>query len=94
MDYTISLQAVFWVGAGVLTVAGLLSMILKPFQKLSDHETRLTNLESKADERKAIDQYTTKALNAIVNHMIDGNGVDELKAVRNEYQNSIIEHHL
>ena len=91
MDYAISLQAVFWIGAGILTVVGVVSLIMKPFKKLDDHESRITSLESKADERRAIDQYTTKALNAIVNYMIDDTGGKEiLKDVRNDYQNSII----
>lgn len=91
MDYAISLQAVFWIGAGILTLVGVISLIMKPFKKLDDHESRITSLESKADERRAIDQYTTKALNAIVNYMIDDTGGKEiLKDVRNDYQNSII----
>lgn len=91
MDYTISLQAVFWLGAGILTVVGIVSLAMKPFKKISDHETRITQLESRADERRAVDQYTTKALNAIVNYMIDDTGgKDILKDVRNDYQNSII----
>lgn len=91
MDYAISLQAVFWIGAGILTIVGVVSLIMKPFKKLDDHESRITSLESKTDERHAIDQYTTKALNAIVNYMIDDTGGKEiLKDVRKDYQNSII----
>lgn len=91
MDYTISLQTVFWLCAGIAGVCGVVAIAHKPFVKLNDHETRISSLESKADERRAIDQYTTRALNAIVNHMIDGNGLDELKDVRREYQNSLID---
>lgn len=91
MDYTISLQTVFWLCAGIAGVCGVVAIARKPFVKLNDHETRISSLESKADERRAIDAYTTKALNAIVNHMIDGNGIDELKDVRREYQNSLID---
>lgn len=91
MDYTISLQTVFWLCAGVAGVCGVVAIARKPFVKLDDHESRITSLESKADERRAIDQYTTKALNAIVNYMIDDTGGKEiLKDVRNDYQNSII----
>lgn len=91
MDYTISLQTVFWLCAGIAGVCAVVVIARKPFVKLNDHETRISSLESKADERRAIDQYTTRALNAIVNHMIDGNGLDELKDVRREYQNSLID---
>ena len=49
-------------------------------------------LESQHEERKVTDRYTTRALNAIVNHLIDGNGTDKLREVRDEYQNEIINH--
>lgn len=90
MDYTISLQSVFWLGAGILTLVGIVSLAMKPFKKIDEHEQRISSLESKADERRVIDQYTTRALNAIVNHMIDGNGIEELKDVRKDYQDSLI----
>ena len=90
-DFSISVQLIFWLGAGILTIAGVISLLLKPFKKIDNHETRITQLESRADERKVVDIYTTKALNAIVNYMIDGNGsTDKLIDVRNDYQNSII----
>ena len=34
-----------------------------------------------------------KSMNAIINHMIDGNNTEELKRVRDEYQSEIIKHH-
>ena len=92
-DITISLSQVIWLCGGVLGVAAFVSWIMKPFKKIDDHETRIKVLEETADERKQTDQFMMKSLNAIVNHMIDGNGIDQLKQVRDEYQNEIISHH-
>ncbi len=92
-DITISLAQVIWLAGGVMGVAAFVSWIMKPFRKIDDHETRIKVLEETADERKQTDQFMMKSLNAIVNHMIDGNGIDQLKQVRDEYQNEIISHH-
>ena len=92
-DITISLSQVIWLCGGILGVAAFVSWIMKPFKKIDDHETRIKVLEETADERKQTDQFMMKSLNAIVNHMIDGNGIDQLKQVRDEYQNEIIRYH-
>ena len=92
-DITISLAQVIWLCGGILGIVAFVSWIMKPFKKLDDHERRIGDLESTAEERKHTDQFMMKSLNAIVNHMIDGNGVEQLKQVRDEYQNEIIKHH-
>lgn len=92
-DITISLSQVIWICGGILGIAAFVSWIMKPFKKIDDHETRIKVLEDSVDERKQTDQFMMKSLNAIVNHMIDGNGIDQLKQVRDEYQNEIIRHH-
>ncbi len=91
-DVVISLSQLLWLLGGVLTIGAVVKWIIVPFKKLDDHETRIKVLESQHEERKVTDRYTTKALNAIVNHLIDGNGTDKLREVRDEYQNEIINH--
>lgn len=89
-DVTFSLAQVIWLCGGLMAIVACIGWLMKPINKLNDHETRIKALEQQEAERKATDRYTTKALNAIVNHMIDGNGVDKLREVRDEYQNEII----
>ena len=89
-DVTFSLAQVIWLCGGVMAILAVIKWLMTPIKKLDDHETRIKALEQQEAERKATDRYTTKALNAIVNHMIDGNGVDKLREVRDEYQNEII----
>ena len=91
-DITISLSQLIWLAGGIMAVVAFITWAMKPIKKLDDHETRITQLEQDSEERKATDRYTTKALNAIVNHMIDGNGVEKLREVRDEYQSEIISH--
>lgn len=89
-DVTFSLAQVIWLCGGIMAIVAFIGWLMKPIKKLDDHEQRIKTLEQQEQERKATDRYTTKALNAIVNHMIDGNGVDKLREVRDEYQNEII----
>lgn len=91
-DITISFSQLLWVIGGITAIAAFLKWAMTPFKTITDHESRIKVLEKAEAERKATDRYTTKALNAIVNHMIDGNGVDKLREVRDEYQDSIINH--
>lgn len=92
-DVTISLAQTLWLIGGITAIAAFVSWLMKPFKKLEDHESRIGVLEKTADERKQTDLFMMKSMNAIVNHMIDGNGVEQLKQVRDEYQNEIIKHH-
>ena len=91
-DINFSLAQLLWIVGGITALAAFFKWCTTPFKKLDDHEHRITLLEQNEADRKATDRYTTKALNAIVNHMIDGNGIDKLKEVRDEYQNEIINH--
>lgn len=79
--------------AALATVYGAYLIVKKPFDKLDDHERRIKHIENLTAERTATDRLTLKSLNAIINHMIDGNGLERMKSVRDELQNSIIERH-
>lgn len=92
-DVTISLAQVIWLCGGILGIAAFVNWLMKPIKKIDDHEKRIGVLESTADERKKTDQFMMKSMNAIINHMIDGDNTDELRRVRDEYQNEIIRHH-
>lgn len=91
-DVTFSLSQLLWLIGGVTAIGAFIKWISTPFKQIENHENRIAVLEHAEADRKATDRYTTKALNAIVNHMIDGNGVDKLREVRDEYQNEIINH--
>jgi hypothetical protein len=92
-DVTISLAQTVWILGGISAIWAFFKWALTPMKKIDDHERRINALEDSRAERKQTDQYMMSALNALVNHMIDGNGIDELKKVRNDYQEQIIRHH-
>jgi hypothetical protein len=92
-DINISLAQTVWILGGISAIWAFLKWALTPLKKVEDHEKRISVLEQSTDERRRTDQFMMKSMNAIVNHLIDGNGVDQLKRVRDEYQNEIIKHH-
>lgn len=97
MDYTISLASLFWITAGLGSLLALYLKIREPIAKrirqIDSHEERLQKLEDHIEERQSTDILVLKSLNAIVNHMIDGESRDKLMEVRNDLQKDIIEKH-
>lgn len=92
-DVTISLSTVIWLAGGLMGIVACIRWLMTPIKKLDDHERRIGDLEETVEQRKETDMFIMKALNAICNHMVDGNGIEQLKQVRDEYQNEIIKHH-
>lgn len=92
-DITFSFSQLVWLVGGLTAIGAFIKWAMSPVHRLDDHERRINALEESRVERKQTDQYMMSALNALVNHMIDGNGIDELKKVRNDYQEQIIRHH-
>ena len=93
MDINISVAYLLWIIGGITAAIAFGKMAMKPFNEIDDHERRITKLEKGRDERTETDRLILKCLNALINHSIDGNDVDDLKAVRDEMQNTIIDHH-
>lgn len=92
MNATIDLQTLFWICSGFAALVAVWKIVRTPFAQVADHERRLNTIEESVKERKETDKAVLKALNAITNHMIDGNGIDKLKASRDELQRTIIDH--
>ena len=92
MNASIDLTTLFWICSGIAGIYAVWKIVKGPFVKLDDHERRITSVEKTLIERKDTDTLILKSLNAITNHMIDGNGIEKLKASRDELQRGIIEH--
>ena len=92
MNTSIDITTLFWICSGIAGIYAVWKIVKGPFVKLDDHERRITSVEKTLIERKDTDTLILKSLNAITNHMIDGNGIEKLKASRDELQRGIIEH--
>lgn len=99
-------QWVVTCAGGIVAVAGAVSAIKNFFKPLFDLKKEVESLKNQTEtcrvrfeklsrhqgEAKEANQAVYKALTSIMNHMIDGNGVDSLKAAREDLSRFIIEH--
>lgn len=92
MNTSIDLTTLFWICSGIAGIYAVWKIVKGPFVKLDEHERRISSVEKTLIERKDTDTLILKSLNAITNHMIDGNSIEKLKASRDELQRGIIEH--
>lgn len=91
MNTSIDLQTLFWICSGIAALVAVYKIVRAPFAQVADHERRITSIETSISTQKATDKIILKSLNAITNHMIDGDSVDKLKEARDELQQGIID---
>lgn len=77
--------------SGVAAIIALAKLINAPLDKIKDHDKDIKGLKEAAKKRSEIDKAILNGLQAMTNHMIDGNGVDKLKESRNELQKAVNE---
>lgn len=75
--------------SGLLAIANLYKMAKTPFDKVKQNTEDIAELKKASTKQAEIDKAILNGLQAITNHMIDGNGVDKLKASRDELQRTI-----
>lgn len=89
-------EAILAIAGGVVLLGNFFKTLagwLAPAKRLSDavaeHERKLANDDKRLDQLETDNQMILKSLFALVNHDIDGNGIDRLKATREELQDYI-----
>ena len=92
-DVVFSLSQLLWLAGGIVTVGAVVKLVIIPFKKLDDHENRIADLEKSEADRKSIDRYIVKVLNALINFNLDeDSGKDDLRKVRDEYHDNMFDH--
>ena len=91
---------------GIVAIAGAVNAIKNFFKPLLELKKEVEALKAQTEtckvrfeklsrhqgEAKEANQAVYKALTSIMNHMIDGNGVESLKSAREDLSRFIIEH--
>lgn len=75
--------------SGIAAIIALVKLINAPLDKIKDHDRDIKELKENQKKQSEIDRAMLTGLQAITNHMIDGNGVDKLKESRTNLQNAI-----
>lgn len=82
--------------AAVVTISKAVEVLKKLgkgsiMEKLDNDNKRLKALEDAQDEQEKTNRVLMRALLALVNHGIDGNGIEGLKKTRDELTNHLCE---
>lgn len=88
---TIDFSTFVSVCAGLVTIYGLWKIAKTPFDKVTANAKDIEELKKKSRKQAEIDTAILTGLQAITNHMIDGNGIDRLRASRDALQKTINE---
>lgn len=75
--------------SGVAAIIALIKLINTPLDKIKEHDRDIKELKERSNKQSEIDRAMLSGLQAITNHMIDGNGVEALKDSRRDLQNAI-----
>lgn len=75
--------------SGIAAIIACIKVIGAPLEKIKEHDKEIKELKDATKKQSEIDKAMLNGLQAIVNHMIDGNGVEKLKSSRDELQKSI-----
>lgn len=81
--------AVVLLGNFFKTLAGWLAPAKKLTDTVADHERKLQRDDARLNQQDADNQMMLKCLFVLINHDIDGNGIDKLKSTREELQDYI-----
>lgn len=92
------LGAVILISNGVKALRDLFAPAIKVARKVEEleklnkkYEKHFAENDTRWENQECTNQAILKALVALVNHEIDGNGIEGLKKVREELSNNIIE---
>lgn len=89
MNLTVA-DAVVIVGA-IMSFYSFIKVVRSPLSRIEQTERDVVDLKKELEGRKTIDRAMLNSLQAITNHMIDGNNTNKLKDSRDELQRAINE---
>lgn len=77
--------------SGVAVIIGLIKILNAPLSQIEKNKEDIKKLQEAEASRKETDRAILNGLQAMTNHMIDGNGIAELKKSRDELNKAITE---
>lgn len=80
-----------WILGAIAALSAAWRIISQPFKRLDQHDREIAELKKAVANNGENTKTILTALNSIVNHMIDGNGIDGLKKARDALQKDLIE---
>ncbi len=75
--------------SGIAVIIACIKLVNTPFEQIKKNKEDIQKMKSDNSDRKEMDRAILHSLQAITNHMIDGNGIDKLRASRDELARTI-----
>ena len=89
MTVTPEFMTVVSLCSGIVAIWNLVKIAKTPFDTVKKNAEEIAELKKQSKKQGEIDKAILNGLQAIINHMIDGNGVDKLRTSRDELQRAI-----
>lgn len=89
MNLTVA-DVVVIIGAA-MSFYSFIKVVWSPLSRIEQTERDVIDLKKELENRKTVDRAMLNSLQAITNHMIDGNNTSKLKDSRDELQRAINE---
>lgn len=89
-DTAFSMNQLLWALGGFMTIYGVYKIWKAYILKKTQHEESIEKLEKQMGELKDNDAMMLQTLLAILNHSIDGNGIDGMKKIRVSLEDYIV----
>lgn len=75
--------------SGIVAIFALIKLIITPLDQIKQNKKEIEEIKNDMKKRKSIDRAILNGLQAMTNHMIDGNGREKLQASRDELAREI-----
>lgn len=89
MDIPAEFTTIVSLASGCAAIYAAVKIVRAPLDKIKQHDDDIKELKKQTSKQGEIDKAILNGLQAITNHMIDGNGVDKLKDSRDELQRTL-----
>ena len=88
-NITISLSDLLWFAGAICTLAAAWKIVVN--NPVSRHEKQIDELEKRAKEQGETEKMLLNSNMAIIEHLITGNGIDNMKKIRDEMHEYLIQ---
>ena len=79
------------IASGIAAIIACIKLVNTPLDKIKQNSEDIKELKEHQKKRNEMDRAILNGLQAMTNHMIDGNGIERLKASRDELNHAISE---
>lgn len=96
MEDTILVKDILWILAAIMTIAGFIGFISNPYTKLknkmSEQEQNIKELSREIKTQQQLLNSSLRVQLLLLQHMIYGNHVEDMKEELSKLQTTIIDH--